>query len=206
MSGVVVRKETVNFRSKDMKKVQSLSAACLLCFSGFCGAQQSSPIAPVPSHCKPDEHVFLTARLGKFKDEPTGTKWIPNGKIVSLCTDKSQEPFNRVAYRFGPIGAVELEEVASSARKFSSFFAPAHKVGHQGVFFDRGDYRYYVMEATGMGHGVSLLVYKAGKLVVDLYSSTEEENYFSGTGPMDFESPKSPALTPRPAPQAKDFG
>ena len=85
-------------------------------------------------------------------------------KILSLCTDKPRDPIGKMSYRYGPIGSVELERVATSSNKFG-YYADfdSRPITQEVYFFDIGDYSYYVRAAGWMGNGVSLYVYRERK-------------------------------------------
>lgn len=159
-----------------------------------CGVVQASDA--VPPHCGFGEHVLLSAKLGVHRAGAGGTSWTPNGKIVSLCTDRPDEPFGRITYRYGAPGAIEMEEVASGTRKFHSFLQ-TYKHPNQGFFFDKGAYRYFVLEGTGMARGVTLVVYRNGKRILDLFSGTDDARYISRTHDLDVMAPQSPVLQHR---------
>ena len=103
------------------------------------------------------------------------------GKILSICADSSSEPIQFVAYRFGPIGKVEMEQVATASNKFHIFErSTSPHTGENVIFFTVGPYTYCVTEATAQGSGIGLTVLKDGRKTLDLFSG----NYFG----KDFES------------------
>ena len=129
----------------------------------------------LPTHCKTDESTYLTATMGTIVNNPVeigGYKIVKNGKVLSLCVGKSP---TRLIYRYGAIGKVEMEKVATAQKKFwfdSRISGP--DTGDETIFFSSGDYTYYVSQAIGEGHGVSLAVFKGGKVVVNLFSGTND--------------------------------
>ena len=138
-------------------------------------AQQSS----VPSHCSASETVFLTAKTKRIHQSPQGTTFTDTGKIVSLCADQAKDPIGKLTYRFGPIGKVEMEHVASPLNKLgNAFIQSAPRVSEDLYFFSKGNFTYYIIVAGGMGNGVSLLVFNGNKRIVNLFSGTEESSDF----------------------------
>jgi hypothetical protein len=118
------------------------------------------------------------------------------GKILSICADRPEEPFSLVAYRFGAIGKVEFERVATKTSPFHVF--EREDTPHTGdaiLFFSVGPYTYCVSEATGQGSGVSLTVLKAGQEVVSLFSGNDRgTDYEAGLLDLSFTQNKSPVL------------
>ena len=81
--------------------------------------------------------------------------------MLSICVDRMSEPFNVAVYRFGPIGKVEFERIATPARKFYIFErSTSPHTGEKLFFFTAGEYTYCVTEATGQGSGIGLTVLK----------------------------------------------
>ena len=138
-------------------------------------AQQSS----VPSHCSATETVFLTAKTKRINQTAKETTFTDTGKIVSLCADRAKDPIGKLTYRFGPIGTVEMEHVATPANKLGkASIQSAPRVSEDLYFFSKGNFTYYVIVAGGMGSGVSLLVFNGNKRIVNLFSGTEESSDF----------------------------
>ncbi|MGV3525420.1 MAG: hypothetical protein ACO1RX_14410 [Candidatus Sericytochromatia bacterium] len=167
-------------------------------------AEAQSP--PLPSLCRSGEFPYLTARLaGVVRPKGGGYQLLPKqGKIVSLCTDKAKEPFQKLVYRFGSVGNVELEQVATPQHRFSVYTrSTTPRTGENIFFFTRSGYTYYVVEATGMGSGVSLMAFHKGKRILDMFSGNEPGVDFEG-GLLDlnFTTPRSPVLQ-RKAPSDK---
>ena len=132
--------------------------------------------AAVATHCSADEFPFLNAVMVRVQNREGGSE----RKLLSLCADKSSEPFERFSYRFGSVGRVELEAVASRSRRFQIFNElVVEHLGRDVVAFEAGKFAYEVSISTGMGHGVTLRVLKNG---------TEQAEFFSGTTDgVDFE-------------------
>jgi hypothetical protein len=141
----------------------------------------------LPSHCKPNEYAYLNARMGNASK---------TRKVLSVCADKATEPFDKLVYRYGAIGKVELEQVATPARPFQIYTrSPVPRVGHNILFFTNHGYTYYVVEAFAMGSGISLMVFHKGKRIVDLFSGNERGvDYESGLLDLNFDQASSPVL------------
>jgi hypothetical protein len=148
-----------------------------------------------PSHCTPAEFAYLNAKMGKVEYDdrgiPVTTK---NGKILSICTDKKTEPFNKVVYRYGQIGKVEMEEIASATNRFGIFNrTTSPHTGENIISFSKGAYNYYVTEATAQGSGISLIVYKSGKQIVNMFSGNSYGTDFeAGLIELNFDKVSSP--------------
>ena len=148
-----------------------------------------------PTHCKQSEFSYLNAKMAKIVYSPHRYDLEKNGKILSICTDKKIEPFSMVAYRYGIIGKVELEEIATENKKFKIFDIYTHPVGNNIIYFTKGDFTYYVSEATAQGHGVSLFVFKSNKEVLKLFSGNDSGiDYESGLIDFNFEKSQSSVL------------
>lgn len=148
-------------------------------------AQQSS----VPSHCSANETVFLTAKMKRINQSSKGITYTDTGKIVSLCADRAKDPIGKLTYRFGPIGKVELEHIASPSSKLgNASIQSAPRVSEDFYFFSKGNFTYYIVVAGGMGSGVSLLVFNGNKRIVNLFSGTEESSDFRLSHTLDAKS------------------
>jgi hypothetical protein len=187
----------MNFSLKQFLILFALMVSCV------CHAQQPSSLA---SHCKNGELAYLNANMSELhypryeteEDRRTKPIWVlrKTGKVLSICADSPVEPFNSVAYRFGAIGKVEFERVATKSSPFNVFEAGG--TPHSGdnvIFFTVGPYTYCVSEATGQGSGVSLTVLKAGQEIVSLFSGNDfGTDYEAGLLDLSFSQSKSPAL------------
>jgi hypothetical protein len=135
----------------------------------------------LPTHCKVDESAYLNATMGTIVNNPKeigGFNIVKNGKVLSLCVGKTP---TRLIYRYGAIGKVEMEKEATAQKKFwydSRTTSPV--TGDMIVFFSGGNYTYYISQAIDQGHGVSLAVFKAGKIVVKLFSGTNRGVDYEG--------------------------
>ena len=99
--------------------------------------------AEIPSHCAKGEVTLLTAQMGKVVNG--GFK--SNEKILSLCVDGKKEPFNKLSYRYGKLGAVEMEQVATSQdRFFLHFKQTTPKTSDNAIWFLKGNTAYVVNE------------------------------------------------------------
>ena len=141
-----------------------------------------------PSHCNRDEFPVLNATMSRVVQHNGGIRFIKNNKLLSLCADRASEPYNKFTYRYGPLGAPEMERSASAKSKFAlcSRSTTPH-TGEDIVFFTVGKHTYYVAVATGQGSGVSLLVYESGRKVADLFSGNAEGTDFElGTATINY--------------------
>lgn len=151
----------------------------------------------VPSHCGRGEYAYLNAHMSEIRrSQEGGYTLIKTGKLLSICTDSQSEPFRMVAYRFGPVGKVEMESVASESKKFFLFErSTSPHTGENIVFFNAGAYTYCISEATAQGSGIGLSVFRSGRQVLDLFSGNERgEDFESEMINMNFFSPKSPVF------------
>ena len=101
-----------------------------------------------------------------------------------------------MTYRYGALGNVEFEQVATTTSKFAIFNQRvAPRMTDNIISFKNGSYHYYVSDALGQGHGVSLVVFKNGKKITDLFSGNEEgADFVSLRYEFDFNEVKSPVL------------
>jgi hypothetical protein len=117
--------------------------------------------------------------MKRINQSPQGTTFTDTGKIVSLCSDQAKDPIGKLIYRFGPIGKVEMEHVASPSNKLgNATIQSGPRVSEDFYFFSKGNFTYYIIVAGGMGSGVSLLVFDGKKRIVNLFSGTEESSDF----------------------------
>jgi hypothetical protein len=137
---------------------------------------QAANQAPLPSHCRAGEYALLNAKMKKVKriGKAYPFAFTDTGKIVSLCTDKAEEPYAMVAYRFGRLGKVEFEQVATRGRPFFTQHDSSGNVGSDRVFFAVGDVTYYVSIATNQAHGVGLDIFKGQTRIAEFFSGLEE--------------------------------
>lgn len=160
-------------------KWPSALVALMACSASL--AQQSSNLA---SHCKQGEFAFLNANMQEVRypryktEEERRTKpvWIlqRTDKVLSICADRPEEPFNLITYRFGKIGNIELERVATQSSPFHFFErATSPHTGEVILFFSAGPYTYCVSEATAQGSGISLTVLKSGREVASFFSGND---------------------------------
>lgn len=178
--------------------IRSLSVALALTLSVAAHAQSNPPAIQVVTLCAPGEQVLMAGRMQQVKRGGTSTTYVPNGKYASLCANSADEPITSMVYRYGKPGAIEMEEKATSQRKFFVYFeSGGPRSGSNTVWFTKGEYRYQIEAGVGMARGVSVSVYKGGKQVVDLFSDLGDEDHYSNTLGIDFSAPKSPVLTAR---------
>ncbi|WP_153161852.1 hypothetical protein [Zoogloea sp. 1C4] len=140
-----------------------------------------------------DARLAGAARMGKLDGNGVVRK---SGKLVSLCADKPKEPFGRFVYRYGKPGEVEIEHVASAAERAAlTSRATGPRMGEDIFAFQRGPFTYYVVEATGMAQGISVMVFKSGKRIADLFSGNDAGTDFrSDMLEVNFQRPASPVF------------
>jgi hypothetical protein len=155
-------------------------------------------VSALPSHCTSGEFSIVDAWMGDIEHTEGGWRNSKKGKFLSLCADRQTEPFTAVTYRYGEVGHVEFEAVATANAKFGiANIATSPHTGDDLVFFTKGDYTYYVAIATGQGSGVSLYVYKGSTNIASHFSGNEEnEDFRLGPAEIDFSSkpPRSSVL------------
>ena len=130
----------------------------------------------LPSHCKENEVALFNARF--------------ESKIVSLCGDQKSEPFKKMAYRYGAIGKIEINLVASTQNK-ADVVLQSDSASHTGlasVRFYNFPYAYEVSEGLGMTTGVRLNIFKNEKPI----ASFESEEYESRLVEINFDKVSSP--------------
>lgn len=153
-----------------------------------------------PTHCKANEHAYLNAQMATVTYLKDGSyKLTKNGKILSLCSEGQSEPLESMVYRYGPVGKVEMERVASRKSRFQVYSrSTSPHTGEKLVYFSVGKFTYYVTQATGQGTGISLVVFDAGKKVADLFSGNNEGvDYQSELNDLNFDKPSSPIFIRR---------
>ena len=90
----------------------------------------------VPTHCKQDEFSLLNAKMGKMQKD----KFISNDKILSLCTDKQNEPYGTLSYRYGKLGEVEIDQIASKqSHMFIYYEQTTPKTSDNVIWFKKGN-------------------------------------------------------------------
>jgi hypothetical protein len=142
----------------------------------------------VPTHCKSGEVSIVNAWMGKAI--PTSAGWVNSrtGKFVSLCADRTTEPFGKVVYRYGSSEKIDLAVLATREKPFGIFSrGTTPHTGDDLVYFTRGGYTYYIAIATGMGSGVFLNIYKGDKLISSHFSGNAEgSDYTIGPAEIHF--------------------
>jgi hypothetical protein len=153
----------------------------------------SNAIAAFPSHCAADEYAILDSWMGEVHATDGGWRNTRNGKFLSLCADRKTEPFTKVTYRYGVLGRVEFEVVATPRAQFKiASLELVPRVGMEVIFFKKGNHTYYVSVATGQGHGVGLDVFKGSKSIASHFSGNDEgRDYQLGPAEIDFMSHRS---------------
>jgi hypothetical protein len=189
-----------------MNSAATLTASVLSLL--FCSAAVAKQSAMFPSHCKVGEFAYLNANMSKVHHFPSPRGGWRNGdtvyelrttgKVLSICADSPSEPLHSVAYRFGPIGMVEMERIAKASQKFHILErSTSPHTGENVLFFTVGVYTYCVTEATAQGSGIGLTVLKDGRQVLNLFSGNNAGTDFeSGLIDVWFSSSRSPSLEP----------
>ena len=128
------------------------------------------PQAPVAHLCRGGETIYLTAKLQNVVANPDANtlyKLVPTSKLVSLCLSASNDA---LIYRYGEANNVELESIATAEAPFKTYHKQIGRVAEDYFSFSRGNYQYVVVEASGMGSGISLRVYQGDKKIVNKFS------------------------------------
>lgn len=143
----------------------------------------------VPTHCKKDEFSLLNAKMGKIQKD----KFISNDKILSLCADKTKEPYGSLAYRYGKLGNIEIENIATIKSKMFIYYEPTSSQTSDNLFwFKKGNYQYVVSNCMGKCFsGIFLYVLQNGKKIAELVSP-DSELYESNLSDINMEKVKSP--------------
>jgi len=169
----------------------------LLLLVGFATTAFAEAETTFPTHCKTDEFAYLNAKMVIYKTDSKGYFLNEkNGKILSICADKAKEPFGKVFYRYGAIGKVEMEQVATSTDKWGIYNRITSPHTGRNIFsFRIGNFNYYIGEETAQGSGVELMVFKSGKRVANLFSGYSSGiDYESGLLDVAFGSALSPTF------------
>jgi hypothetical protein len=138
------------------------------------GYTYSANAVAFPTHCKEGEHSALNARMARIVNSKTGYELVKNEKILSICTSENKQSVSAITYRYGKLGAIELEHQASPTNRFKVFSIEQNPVGNNILFFNRDQLTYYISEATNQGHGIHLFVYKGRKQILNLFTGNEE--------------------------------
>ena len=127
----------------------------------------------MPSHCTANEKTYLSATIKKIKRAEGRTTFEDTDNVLSLCIKGEN-----IIYRYGAIGSLDLEKVATPDKPFSQHFVRLGRIGMQRTYFSNGQYHYYVTESLGMGSGISIDVYHKEKQIADLFSGNDPEADF----------------------------
>jgi hypothetical protein len=167
----------------------------LATFLIFLCASTAAAEAPISTHCLTNEFAVANAWMGTIQATDAGWKNSRTGKLLSLCADKKNEPFEKLVYRYGEPNKIEFEIVATESHKFGIFNrSTSRHTGEDLIFFSRGKYTYYVAIATGQGHGIALHVFKGNKRIFKRFSGNfDDEDFSLGPAEIDFleRKPKS---------------
>ena len=145
----------------------------------------------IESHCTKSEYTILTAKMGKMEKD----KFIQNGKNLSFCSDTKKEPFTKFTYRYGKIGAVELEVNATPTSKFNLHSEPTGpSMSDNVIWFTKGNTTYVINEAMGRTNVVWVYVYQGKKKIAEITTGIGRENYDSNLEIVDMVKAKSPVF------------
>jgi len=150
----------------------------------------------VPSHCKRGETAYINAKMQKVIRNPTAKVTYtlkPTDNILSVCVANDN---SAITYRYGTEQKIGLEYTATAAQPFGSYYRQIGKVGESILFFNKGNYYYYIINTGGMGSGVSVNVYKNKTLIAEFFSGNEAYNDFVIASNLDL--PKSLAIELQP--------
>lgn len=144
-----------------------------------------------PTHCKSNELVLLNARMYYEVERFYSGIEANTGKTLSLCADKLTEPLGKLVYRYGRIGSVEMEKVATYSDKFglSRQSDPDSHAGLISISFTNMEYSFEISEGMGMANGITLYVDRSGKRILSLIS---DNNFESNMININFEKASSP--------------
>ncbi len=133
-----------------------------------------------PTHCKSGEYSFLNAKMATMERDKVG-RFLnkKNGKILSLCSDRENEPFSKFVYRYGSPGKVEMERIATPEHQFFIYSrATSPHTGEDDIFFSVAPFTYYIIINGGQARGTELVIHKANKEVLRLFSGIDEGKDF----------------------------
>ena len=133
----------------------------------------------------------MNAEVGKVDNK---NKLQKNGKYISLCIDKKKEPFFQLAYRFGKIGSIELEEIFNEKKPINLDIQAEgygnEKFSYTYTFsFYKGKIKYEISKGVGymQGNEGDLKVTQNEKVIAQFGFGIEEQNLFL----IDTDKPKS---------------
>jgi hypothetical protein len=139
----------------------------------------------LPTHCQAGEVSLVNAVMGKGGS----SDFKPNGKVLSVCADREKDP-NRVAYRYGKVGSVELDQAATPQAKIAMEYRYLPRTHLYSLWFTRGNLTYSVTECEGMCNEVRIDVHQGKKRIAE-FSAFDYESKLSS---MDFKKTSSPVL------------
>ncbi|WP_369620355.1 hypothetical protein [Pseudoalteromonas distincta] len=130
------------------------------------------------THCKTNETAYINAKIQKVQrntSKDVAYKLEPTDNVLSICIAKDD---TSLSYRFGRIDDIGLEKIATEDAPFGSYYRQVGRVGESILFFNNGDYHYYIINSGGMGSGVSVKVFKNDTLITELFSGNDAYNDF----------------------------
>jgi len=157
--------------------------------------------ADVPTLCTINEVAIVDAWMGHTYATQDGWRNKRDGKLLSLCTDRQQEPFGRLIYRYGLPGSVELEVSATNEAKFKFDFITSGPLVFENImFFNKDSFTYYISIADGQGSGVYLNVFNGKKRVFKRFSGNTSNDFSLGAATMDFAESRGSSILKRAKP------
>ncbi|MEL0639132.1 hypothetical protein V6260_00735 [Pseudoalteromonas aliena] len=130
------------------------------------------------THCKTNETAYINAKIQKVlrnTSKDVAYKLEPTDNVLSICIAKDD---TSLSYRFGRIDDIGLEKIATEDAPFGSYYRQVGRIGESILFFNNGDYHYYIINSGGMGSGVSVKVFKNDTLITELFSGNDAYNDF----------------------------
>jgi hypothetical protein len=157
--------------------------------------------ADIQTLCTKNEVSIVDAWMGHTHATQEGWRNKQDGKLLSLCTDRQQEPFGRLIYRYGLPGSVELEVGATKEAKFKfDFITSGPQIFENVIFFSKDNFTYYISIADGQGSGVSLNVFNGKKRVFKRFSGNTSDDFSLGAATMDFAESRGSSILKRAKP------
>lgn len=157
--------------------------------------------ADIPTLCAINEVSIVDAWMGHTYATQDGWRNKRDGKLLSLCTDREQEPFDRLVYRYGVPGTIDLEVGATKEAKFKfDFITSGPQTFENIIFFSKDGFTYYISIADGQGSGVRLAVFKGRKRVFNRFSGNTSDDFSLGVATMDFAESRGSSILKRAKP------
>lgn len=148
------------------------------------------------SLCKASEYAYLNAEMVHRVNDPAQER-TTGGVILSVCSEQTREPIQRLTVRYGKPGEVLLERRATHARRMKIHLArTGPSMAMQVIAWTVGSRTYCITEGVGLEHGVAF--YRVEGDVITEYG--ESSDYEHGPVDIDFYRRSSPVfMKQRPA-------